>query len=51
MKGDAIYLFAFIIVLPFTSRGKTFLIKTSDENNPPIPKEQISRGKKNTKKE
>ena len=39
-------MFALLSVLPFISRAKTFIVKTSDGNAPPIPKEQLSRGKK-----
>ena len=45
MKEVVLYLFAIIFVLPFAAKAKTFLVETSNENNPPIPKKHISRGK------
>ena len=52
MKGVAINLFALLSVLPFISRAKTFIVETSDKKTsaPPILKEQLSRGNKNTKR-
>ena len=45
MKEVILYLFAIIFVLPFAAKAKTYLVQTSDENTPPIPKKHISRGK------